>query len=117
MTVYRYIVKSTTQETMDLLKLSQSSSTPVFEEIRTVIGDHKLATLAYEKYGFYTNQPTSLFITLHDFYDQVEVTVISTTHANRGLFNFDSMIAANYIRSVKKALHPVLISETKLADR
>ncbi|WP_099221443.1 DUF6054 family protein [Listeria costaricensis] len=111
---YRYVVKSSVEETMDMIKLSQAKSNPIFEELRIVMGEHKIATLAYEKYYMRNSNRAALFVTIHDFYDQAEVTVISTGSSDGFLFNFDWGAAHDYIASVKKVLRPVLISETEI---
>ncbi|WP_088808786.1 MULTISPECIES: DUF6054 family protein [Listeria] len=111
---HRYVVKSSVEETMDMIKLSQSTSTPIFDEIRTFGDGKKLATLAYERYFFRASNRAALFITIHNFHGDSEVTAISTGSSDNLIFNFDWGAANNYIKSVKKALSPVLISETKI---
>ncbi|MGJ8729868.1 DUF6054 family protein [Listeria aquatica] len=112
----RYIVKSSVEETMDMIKLSQATSTPVFEEIRDFGEGKKLATLAYEKYYFRASNRAALFITINNFHGESEVTAISTGSSDNLIFNIDWGAANSYIRSVQKVLHPVLIHEIKLKN-
>lgn len=112
----RYIVKSSVEETMNMIKLSQATSTPVFEEIRDFGGGKKLATLAYEKYYFRASNRAALFININNFHGESEVTAISTGSSDGLIFNIDWGAANSYIRSVQKALHPVLINEINLKE-
>ncbi len=111
---HRYVVKSSVEETMAMIKLSQSAATPIFDEIRSFADGKKLATLAYEKYYFRASHRAALFITIHNFHGNSEVTAISTGSSDNSIFNFDWGSTNHYIKSVKKALSPVLISETKI---
>ncbi|EUJ27427.1 hypothetical protein MFLO_13228 [Listeria floridensis FSL S10-1187] len=110
----RYIVKSSVEETIDMIKLSQSASTPVFEELRDFGDNKKLATLAYEKYYFRASNRAALFININNFHGESEVTVISTGSSDGLLFNIDWGAANSYLKTVQKALKPVLINEIDL---
>lgn len=115
MPVHRYVVKSSVLETMEMIKLSQAANPPIFEEIRSFQDGKTLATLAYEKYYFRASNRAALFITIHNFHGEAEVTAVSTGSSDIFLFNLDFGAANHFLRGVKKAISPVLISETRLS--
>ncbi|EUJ44369.1 DUF6054 family protein [Paenilisteria rocourtiae] len=114
MTQSRYVVKSSVTETMDLIKLSQSTKDIVFEELRQ-FGAFYQGMLTYDQSSLRPSNHTALFIVVHDFNNVTEVTMISTGGSGT-LFNIDWSAAKGIIGGVKSALKPVLIKEVKMPD-
>lgn len=106
----RYVVKSSVEETYQMIRLSQSMDSIVFKELRDFGDDKKMATIACEQYYIRTSNRIALFITIHNFSGVTEVTAISTGSSQSMLFKFDWGAAQNYLKMITDALKPVLIS-------
>lgn len=111
----RYVVKSSVEETYQMIRLSQSSESTVFHEIRDFGNDTKIATIACEQYYIRTSNRVALFITIHNLSGQTEVTAISTGSSQSMLFKFDWGAAQNYLKSITDALKPVTIRISEMS--
>ncbi|AHI55700.1 DUF6054 family protein [Listeria ivanovii] len=109
----RYIVKTDVAETLEIIKQGQVGSNIVFSEIRTFeFGE--LASLACEKFYFRSSNRAALFVNIHNFNGETEITIISTGSSNGFLTGIDWGAALDYMHSVVADLKRVAIREVEI---